>query len=303
MYKRQALDERIILIEKENGGGAGEARNAGICRASSPFLCFIDSDDWIEKTMLEHMRTAQQEKDYDIVICGYHSIVDENEKSYNFDAIYKKEELIGQKAVRDYFVKHYPEGMVGYPWNKMYRAGLIKDSNIQFPKMRRLEDGIFNTEVFERAQSCRVLDEALYYYRVGGQVEMRKLPKDFYSLVEEFVLQYYGKLEKWGYNIKENEGPILFYFLNDFVCCLENICYGGNKASIKEQKKYFNQLRNKKLVIAMMQKGRNVPRYSRTILNLFEKGADVRLRAAVNVKVLLKLKLSRAFLVLKRKYN
>lgn len=297
------MDDRITVIEKENGGGAGEARNAGILKATSPFLCFIDSDDWIDYVMLEHLYNAQKEKDYDIVICGYHNIINEAEDSYNSETVSENREVIGQQDVRDYFVKYYPEGMVGYPWNKMYRTSLIRDNHLQFPKMRRLEDGIFNTEVFERAKSCRVLEEALYNYRVGGQVELRKLPKDFYVLVEKFVLQYYDKLENWGYDIRKCEGPILYYFLNDFVCCLENVCYGSNKVSLKEQRKYMNMLHNNQLIQMMLLKDRQVPRYSKIILKLFENKYYVILRGTVNLKVFLKVKLSRFFLALKRKWN
>src|SRR5690242_7052248 len=41
-------DQRIIVIHQENGGG-GVARNAGIARATSPYVGFVDSDDWIEE--------------------------------------------------------------------------------------------------------------------------------------------------------------------------------------------------------------------------------------------------------------
>lgn len=296
-------DSRIKVIEKENGGGAGEARNAGIREATSPFLCFIDSDDWIESTMLKHLHEAQKEKDYDIVICGYYNIVNETDGSYNTKTVFTAKELIGQQDVRDYFVKYYPEGIVGYPWNKMYRTSLIRENQLYFPKMRRLEDGIFNTEVFEKAESCRVIDEALYNYRVGGQVELRKLPQDFFVIVEQFVLQYYEKLEKWGYDIRKNEGPILFYFLNDFVCCLENKCYGNNKVSLKEQREYFSLLRGNNLVIEMLAKERNLPRYSNIIIKMFENEKDFILRIVVNLKVFLKVKLSRFFLMMKHKWN
>ena len=70
--ERYALrDSRIKVIHKPNGGGAGEARNVGLDSASSPFISFIDSDDWIKADMLEKLWAAQQRDDSDLVICGY----------------------------------------------------------------------------------------------------------------------------------------------------------------------------------------------------------------------------------------
>ena len=47
-------DSRIKVIHKENGG-APEARNVAIEQAIGKYMYFIDSDDWIEKDMLQIM--------------------------------------------------------------------------------------------------------------------------------------------------------------------------------------------------------------------------------------------------------
>lgn len=52
---RYALkDDRILVVHKPNGG-LSDTRNAGIKLAKGEYLSFIDSDDWIESTMLESM--------------------------------------------------------------------------------------------------------------------------------------------------------------------------------------------------------------------------------------------------------
>ena len=47
-------DPRIVLINKENGG-LSSARNAGMKVAKGEYISFIDSDDFIELTMLEDL--------------------------------------------------------------------------------------------------------------------------------------------------------------------------------------------------------------------------------------------------------
>lgn len=49
-------DERIRVIHKKNGG-LSSARNAGMDVMCGKYVCFIDSDDWIELNFLEVLRS------------------------------------------------------------------------------------------------------------------------------------------------------------------------------------------------------------------------------------------------------
>ncbi len=54
-YKQK--DRRIKVIHQENGG-LSVARNSGLDNATGEFVCFIDSDDWIEPDYLELLYSA-----------------------------------------------------------------------------------------------------------------------------------------------------------------------------------------------------------------------------------------------------
>ena len=51
----QITDPRIRLVRLEKNGGVGAARNCGVSESSSPWICFLDADDWWEPTFLEEM--------------------------------------------------------------------------------------------------------------------------------------------------------------------------------------------------------------------------------------------------------
>lgn len=302
--ERYALrDSRIKVIHKPNGGGAGEARNVGLDSASSPFISFIDSDDWIKADMLEKLWAAQQRDDSDLVICGYRNIVSSVNEVYNFNTQYEAASICGNHEVKDFFIKYFPEGMVGYPWNKLYRLEIIRAHHLRFPKMRRLEDGIFNTEFFSYAEKITVLSDVLYNYRASQQVEQRKLPKDFYSLMETFVKHYYHKLRQWGYQIEAVQKPIVYYFLNDFVGCLENIFFSSEYQSGKERMEAVKALRHARLVDYMLKQERTVGRYARIVLALFEKKHYMLMGLVIKVKILLKVRLYKLFQMIKKVAN
>lgn len=45
-------DDRIRVIHKKNGG-LSSARNAGMAKMTGKYVCFIDSDDWVETNTFE----------------------------------------------------------------------------------------------------------------------------------------------------------------------------------------------------------------------------------------------------------
>ena len=53
----QRFPEQIILIHCKTNGRQGTARNIGLEYASSPWISFIDSDDWIEPDYFEKLYT------------------------------------------------------------------------------------------------------------------------------------------------------------------------------------------------------------------------------------------------------
>jgi len=69
LEKYQKRDSRIKIIDKENGG-LSSARNAGMKVATGEFYSFIDSDDWIENTMLEKLYNNITSLNTDISICA-----------------------------------------------------------------------------------------------------------------------------------------------------------------------------------------------------------------------------------------
>ena len=47
-----AQEERVTAVHQKNGG-LSAARNAGLERAQGTYLCFVDSDDFLDSRMLE----------------------------------------------------------------------------------------------------------------------------------------------------------------------------------------------------------------------------------------------------------
>ena len=62
-------DDRIIIIDKTNSG-VSDTRNLGILKASSEYISFVDSDDWVDETYIENFNIERIDVDRFIAVQG-----------------------------------------------------------------------------------------------------------------------------------------------------------------------------------------------------------------------------------------
>lgn len=170
--KYQNSDPRILLIDKENEG-CTFARRSGIEASNSPFITFVDADDWIEKNAIKTLYEEITEYNLDIVVCNMYRVLGSGKlfkkknRSYYFgkDKIYNKDE-IKKELVVAYFHGHpFPANL----WGKLYKRDLLLNSGNYLENIRFLgEDLFYNMEMLLKTNRLKVIDIPLYYYRYGG---------------------------------------------------------------------------------------------------------------------------------------
>jgi len=163
-YAKQ--DERIIVITQENKGG-GAARNTGLGVAQGEFLYFLDSDDYVELTILEKMYNQSVQQNADICLCKrLHYLVDQNKiieckNSVNLDIIPNICFSVND-IPNDIFQTSYIA-----PFNKLYRHVFIQHHDIKYQEIKSSNDMLFNAETFVLASKITYVDEYLVTSRRG----------------------------------------------------------------------------------------------------------------------------------------
>ena len=126
--KYSAIDDRIIVVHKKNGG-ASDARNTGLEKATGEFVCFADSDDIISSSYVSQLyQDLSSTKSADLVIQGFIQRWADREKIYeSFSGIYnlgcgELDRLFADICINDY----------SGPYCKLFRKNILDENRIRF---------------------------------------------------------------------------------------------------------------------------------------------------------------------------
>lgn len=244
-------DYRFSCIHKENGGAAS-ARNAGLDKATGKYILFLDCDDEYSVDMFQKLIVLANEKEYDLVVCGFYFIITSNKngkevvnylEKKNYQSCYFSdfEEIIPQ------YIDIWDSDMFSNVWNKLYKKETIDKNNIRFREGHvYTEDRVFNRSFLSVGPSLAITEECLYYYhreRLGSVTE--KYRKDLFDIrhkeYEEFQV-HFQQMHIWNDISKEYVNR---EFIERVAGCIENAFHAKkNELTVKEKYAYIDQMIN-----------------------------------------------------------
>lgn len=171
-------DERIRLVHKENGG-LSSARNAGLDIARGKYIAFVDSDDYIEPTLLEDTVHAAETSGADQVLFNYRLVDAEgtHEPYLHFeDEVIDLEQLGLAKYFYHYWMpyKHGQEA-----WSKLYRRDVIEQNGLRYAPNVEIfaEDTLFSAMYLLHTRKIAALKKAyVNYVQRGDSLMAMKKP-------------------------------------------------------------------------------------------------------------------------------
>ena len=183
-------DNRIKVIHKKNGG-VSSARNTGIDISTGEYIAFIDPDDCITKDYFStHISTIKSEQaDTSAVLV---------QEMIDFIDI-KSAMIINPSPATNFEIKTEIESLncildknrpwVGYCWNKVFSASIIKDNKLYFDEgISMNEDSLFNCNYLLHASKVALIDARKYIYRIHKQSVTRKMTiKSYLSKLNAYI--------------------------------------------------------------------------------------------------------------------
>lgn len=205
-YKEK--DSRIKIIS-QNNKGLSVARNVGINICSSPYITFVDSDDWLTINYLERLYNEIEKTKADIVRASYQFYWQE-QNVFVHAKIRKIYKIYNIKDDYERFVKGYIGALA---WGKLYKTKLIKDNNIYFYEKRSAEDNPFCALTFLYSRKICFITDEIYFYRKHCDTISRNNEKMIVDNFHNFIRLTKELKERKKLNNKK----IINYLVNQFI--------------------------------------------------------------------------------------
>ena len=102
--KYSSLDNRVHVIDKENGGTVS-ARKAGVEHASGEYILYIDGDDWIEPDFVEKLAKKAVDNIDIVLSLGYYREYPDNRTIEIKNSL--KEEFVSKESFEEKIFPHF----------------------------------------------------------------------------------------------------------------------------------------------------------------------------------------------------
>lgn len=183
-----AKDERIIVLNKTNSG-VSDTRNLGILKASSEYISFVDSDDWVDETYIENFNIERINVNRFIAVQGIvYDVANRDLQNVMFE--YPSLKLSIPESVED--IRRYNIFNNGCPVAKLFSKRVIIENNLLFNSRLSLnEDHLFVLDYYACIDDIFLYDSINYHYYFDYKIP--SLTKSFHSSSEYINIAYFIK--------------------------------------------------------------------------------------------------------------
>ena len=193
----ESRDARIRVLSQQNLN-AGAARNLGLRYATGEYYSFLDADDFFEPDMLELAYNRARETDAEVLLFGSDSFFQDTEtfeagKALRTEYMPMERESFSGRDIRSIF-----SAIVGWPWDKLFKAEYIRRIGIQFQEQRTTNDLVFVFASVAYAERISVLEKVLAHHRRTGKDSLSVTREKSWYCFYDALLALRAQLIKWN---------------------------------------------------------------------------------------------------------
>lgn len=196
-----AKDGRFIVFHQMNHG-VSVARNIGLDFARGEYVCFVDSDDWLDKCFLETMASAAEDSDW--VISGQSRVSPDGSRAILAPNSFGTFSVTRENS--DTFLELERKLLFFAVHEKLYRNDIIRENGIRFPEGCSYgEDLIFNYVYLEHVHTISTVADALYNYRMhDGSLSLAFRPAQFIEDYAQWLIvkEFHEKQAIWNNEVE-----------------------------------------------------------------------------------------------------
>lgn len=188
LKKYAAGDERVVIIDKENGG-YGKAMNVGLNRATGEYIGIVEPDDYVPLNMYEDLYQAAVREDVDFVKADFYRFTTEK-RTGNMELVYNR--LDRSKEWYNKVVNPVENPIVTTfimnTWSGIYKRSFLEEYHIRHHETpgASFQDNGFFWQTFMYAKRAMFLGKPYYMNRRDNPNSSVKNREKVYCMNEEY---------------------------------------------------------------------------------------------------------------------
>lgn len=231
----------FIKVYHISNRGPGGARNFGVKKARGDYIFFVDSDDYIEKEVVDILYKVWDKEKPDIVVLSEKRVAEDeqcNTKSLNIaETVEGIEEYTKEQSIA---LLGYVKKIDTAPWGKLIRKDILISQ--PFPENVIYEDYETMYQLFDSANKIMFVSEKLYYYvqRTGSIMhskwnDQRNRLMSISKVFMGFVLEKYPDIYP---------AAVHRYFFSLNELCVLAMCEKNYTQLTREARKYARKIKS-----------------------------------------------------------
>lgn len=272
-------DTRIVYSYIENHG-VSYARNFGIKKAKGSYICFVDSDDYVDKTMVEKLMNNIKNNNVDIIrFSGY---IEKKKNKFeciefpvdNYSIYSDKDDLLNLIMRENNSIRCYTPLL------------FMKNSNIILfnEKLKYLEDKLFYLQNLLNNKKVLFLNDNYYYYTNNFNSKTKNFDEYFNNLLD--LIDSFDYINN---AVKIYDYPTDRVIISYMILLLYRIEFYCNYNNYNRSKKICNQIcNNKKMSKFLSVKASNISALQKLEIYLLKKRMLFLLYTVIKFKKIIK---------------
>lgn len=258
-----AKQHENIKVFHQINRGVSAARNKALELAEGRYIIFVDSDDYLEKDIIQNVISNYRNNDIDLCVFGFQMVSLNTYTQYTTKIPYSTDKLLNLEEVKANILDLYSTYVLHAIGTKIYKRSIIEKYGLRFK-----ENWEYNEDIFYCLSYINVCNKSIvfmkdvgYYYRVGNyeSLSYRMVSNKREPVFETFyLLKHMLGDDNWS-----NESKQIFYkFYESSLTRIETKDSKTTKQADKFRKMFLamnkwmnNYLKGKKADQFLLQKG------------------------------------------------
>lgn len=231
--ERYKTDSRVRVFAKENSG-LSSARQMALDNATGEYISFIDADDYLAPTYVEHLLNKLAADGSDICLCSTRF---EDMKGNYLPGESKmlscreteKPTPVTLEALSDPNEHLTDQFYLSDSWDKMYRMSFLRKSGVVFnmPKGYNGSDMVFNRRLALRCPVYSKISSEEYIHVIYKSSAVHRKKKDLLRTSSFVTEQMLNDIRELGIEKQVKDRVTVFYYWGLYLACQDVYLEGG----------------------------------------------------------------------------